>query len=461
MQSGALKKRQRLGSSTNLTRISSSNLSLPSSPPSDDPPLSSALLRPGGFNDFSSSDVLLRLQLHPSLSPPPPIDLYLHSPPLRRSRYFSALLSDRWSKGTFSSGGGDSLLLNLNVPAFDAHVSVLRLLYSPDFSGAIASPSDALSLLSVALELLFDDLIGACVRYLEAVPWTEEEERAVLSAVPFLSPDESAVLLARLTPDGADDAAEEMLQGLVHAAIGGTEPKVATVKAFVARVLRDFSPRDTVRRVLVRVFVSSLAKVKELLEAYWRPDVRGDRDELEAKQRLNLHSAVAKGRHLLWVVERMVELGVAEEAVEEWSEQGAFAGDLEKGFRDDAFRNIAPGLPTIMMRCTCRLANAVTAGEVLAARQVRLKLVKDWLPVLKVCRDNVSPIPSGQKLLYQELEETFLRIISTLPMSDAQKLLQECLTFSTRNVEDCPHLVLAFNTWFRRANGSTNNVDSA
>ncbi|KAI3969872.1 hypothetical protein MKX01_038340, partial [Papaver californicum] len=23
--------------------------------------------------------------------------------------------------------------------------------------------------------------------------------------------------------------------------------------------------------------------------------------------------------------------------------------------------------------------------------------------------------------------------------------------FSTRNVEDCPHLVSAFNTWFRRA----------
>jgi hypothetical protein len=44
-----------------------------------------------------------------------------------------------------------------------------------------------------------------------------------------------------------------------------------------------------------------------------------------------------------------------------------------------------------------------------------------------------------------------LRIISTLPMSDAQELLPHCLSFSTRNVEDCPHLVTAFNTWFRRA----------
>lgn len=82
--------------------------------------------------------------------------------------------------------------------------------------------------------------------------------------------------------------------------------------------------------------------------------------------------------------------------------------------------------------------------------QVRRKLVKDWLPVLIVCKDNVSPMSPSNKSLYLELEETFLRIISTLPMSDAQELLQQCLSFSTRNVEDCPHLFAAFDTWFRR-----------
>ena len=76
--------------------------------------------------------------------------------------------------------------------------------------------------------------------------------------------------------------------------------------------------------------------------------------------------------------------------------------------------------------------------------QVRLKLVSVWLPVLIVCREkNVSPIPSGQKQLYQELEETFLRIISSLPMSAAESLLHHCLSFATRNVEDCPHLVIS------------------
>ena len=82
--------------------------------------------------------------------------------------------------------------------------------------------------------------------------------------------------------------------------------------------------------------------------------------------------------------------------------------------------------------------------------QVRRKLVEEWLPVLVVCKDTVSPM-SPYKALYVELEEIFLSIISTLPMSDSQELLPQCLNFSTRNVEDCPHLVSAFNTWFRRA----------
>lgn len=81
--------------------------------------------------------------------------------------------------------------------------------------------------------------------------------------------------------------------------------------------------------------------------------------------------------------------------------------------------------------------------------QVRKKLVKHWLPVLLVSKDH-SPLLASNKNLCMELEETFLRIISTLPLSDAQELLQQCLSF-TRNVDDCPHLFKAFNTWFRRA----------
>ncbi|GLT86231.1 hypothetical protein SLE2022_043850 [Rubroshorea leprosula] len=422
------------------------------------------------FNDPSTADVILRLFVDSSPfdssteSDPndhSDVQIYLHSHVLTRSKYFAARLSDRWqhqrnNNGNVSPDFGSNHLIHLNLAVPDhpnsisIHLTVIQLLYSGDYATVIDSASTALEILPVALELLFEDCVKSCVRFLEAVPWTDEVEKRVLGLVPFLREEESKELLARVSP-AKDDSCEEMLDGLIFAAIHN-HPNMAFVKAFVAKLLRDFSSRESARCVLERAFETSLRTVKESLEEYSSPDfTRGDHNETEAIQRLNLHNAMTNGKHLLWLVERMIELRVADSAVKEWSEQAAFTADLQRAFQDDAWRNIVPGLPAVVLRCTCKLADAVSTGTILAARQVRKKLVKDWLPVLNVCKNKVSPMLPSHKSLYVELEQTFLRIISTLPISDAQELLQQCLCFSTRNVEDCPHLITAFNTWFRRA----------
>lgn len=349
-----------------------------------------------------------------------------------------------------------NLSVSANTGSIHTHLTVLQLLYTDDFFATVVSPSVAISILPVALKLLFEDLVKECVRFLEAVPWTGEEEEEILNLVPFLSADESKELLARVSTSKIDSY-ERMLHNLLLSA-KQNHPNVAPVKAFVARLLREFSSRESARRVLEKAFLTSLKVVKESLEEYSSPDFRGDHNETEAIQRLNLHTALTNGKHLLWLIERMIELRVAEMAVKEWSEQASLSADLQRAFRDDAWRNIVPGLPNVVLKCTSKLASAVAAGTILVARQVRMKFVKDWLPVLIVCKDNTYPVlPSHRHVLhssktqYLELEETFLKIISTLPMDDAQELLQQCLSFSTRDSEDCPHLITAFNTWFRRA----------
>lgn len=337
---------------------------------------------------------------------------------------------------------------SLGTRSIEDHCVVLQLLYTNDFTGVIDSVSAALSILPDALELLFEDCVKSCVRFLEAVPWSEEEEKRVLNFLPLLSEEESRELLARVLPS-SNDSCEEMLHGLIVSAINN-HPNMASAKAFVAKLLRE-SSKEAARNVLNRAFETSFKTVKESLEEYSSPDFRGNHNETEAIQRLNLHSAMTNGRHLLWLVERMIELRVAEKAVKDWINQPLFTLDLLRAFRDDVWKNIVPGLPGVVLRCASRLATAVSTGNILVDKEGRMQLVKDWLPVLAVCKDNSSPFHSSHKSLYVELEETFLRIISTLPMSDAQELLQKCLSFSTRNVEDCPHLVTAFTIWFRRA----------
>jgi hypothetical protein len=438
------------------------------------PPIPSTVSVSGGFNDYDTADVILRLYLEreplfesdksesESVSAVDSVDkadvqIYLHSDVLKRSKYFAALLSDRWQRETGDSGESRKFRrFNLGIQAatglISNHVTVLQLLYTNDYSSVVDCASTALMLLPVALELLFEDCVRACVRFLEAVPWTEEEEKIVLSLIPSLSDDESRDLLARVSPP-KDESSEEMLQGLIHSAIHSHHPNMAFAKAFVAKLLRDFSSRESARRVLDSAFQTSMKVVKESLEEYSSPDFRGSHNETEAIQRLNLHTAMTNGRYLLWLIERMIELRVADSAVKEWSDQASFTADLQRALRDDAWRNMVPGLPAVVMRCTLKLATAVSTGSIVAPKQVRMTLVKNWLPVLIVCKDNVSsPMVPGHKTVHLELEETFLRIISTLPMSDSQDLLKQCLNFSTRNVEDCPHLFTAFNAWFRRAN---------
>ena len=392
-----LKKRQRAGSSN---RLSSAGLVPdPTGCTGEDANTTISTPVPGGFNDIATADVILSLQLDPE-APPPPfflesesltssplpdpphfLDLSLHSSALRHSRYFAALLSDRWAHSERES---KPLQLCLKVPLspasrhrpFDAHVSVLKLLYTKDFSSHVFTVTGALEILHVALELLFDDCVSACVRFLEAVPWTEDEERIILNVIQFLPQPESTDLLSRVLPSKeGGNSSEEMLHDLVLSAIQ-SHPSMASVKAFVARLLREFPGRDSVRRVLDKAFATNLENFKGLLADYASPDFRtaSDNDETEAIQRLNLHAALVSTRKLLWLIERMIELRVAENAVKEWSEQTALAVDLQKAFKDDAWRNIAPGLPAYVMRCTSRLANAISAGSILATREVQLMI---------------------------------------------------------------------------------------
>ncbi|CAM6125307.1 unnamed protein product [Calypogeia fissa] len=441
------------------------------------------------FDDVATADVLLNFTRSPNPTEGPLLEsqvvedterkLHLHSGVLVQSRYFKALLSERWReskqpmakeetrgksqennhKNRNKSNNKDQqqeqeqlVQIHMSIPEnreVSSYLTTLCLLYSGDFSGVIVDVQSALAILQIATELLFDECIAACIAFLEAVPWTRDEEKLILQVVSDLQLEEASTLLARLSPV-EENAVEDMLNGLVHAAMHSPRNISVPVKTFVARMLGDHGSRDTVRVVLEKAFASTLKTVKDSVEEYSNPNVRGRYDEIEALQRQNLHTAVVNGRSLLWLVERMIELRVAKTAVMEWSEQGSFTANLKRAFSDDTWRNIAPGLPALVLRCTCRLASAVAAGTIVASSQVRLKLVNDWLPVLIVSRENAISATQN-KPVHQELEDVFLRIILTLPMADAQKLLQQCLSFATRTVEDCPHLVSAFNTWFRRA----------
>ena len=118
-----------------------------------------------------------------------------------------------------------------------------------------------------------------------------------------------------------------MLYGLIftatHCHSNGT-----TFKAFVAKLLRDYSSQRYCLSCLGQCFTTSLRTVKDSLKEYSSPNLRGDHDEIKAMQRMNLYTACVNARHLLWPIGRMIELKIADSTVKEWSDQTTFTTNL-------------------------------------------------------------------------------------------------------------------------------------
>lgn len=172
------------------------------------------------FDDPSTADVILHLKQEESSlleqdnivdecsSASKPHVVNVHAQVLTQCRYFDALLSDRWQDRAQTSTQEESetskpIHINLCVVPGRQHSSyraTLKLLYTQDFTGTIFNVESALSILPVAAELLYDHCISFCLRFLEAVSWTREEERQILQLVSCLQLEESSSLLARLSP---------------------------------------------------------------------------------------------------------------------------------------------------------------------------------------------------------------------------------------------------------------------
>lgn len=256
------KKRQRIGSSSRLSTFSDQKLDniIENESGFDYQQAKHCKAnKTGGFNDVATADVVLFLHRistsfdkdsEESVEVDHPFVIHLHANVLKESRYFAALLSDRW-QASVDKKSEKPLPISLSMPvsrSIESYSTILRLFYSKDFAGVISDVSDALALLPIASELLYDECISYCIRFLEAVPWTEEEEREVIKLVPYLKQEEAAELLARISPVKGN-VLEDMLNGLIFTATH-CHSNGATVKAFVAKLLRDYSSRDAVRLVL-------------------------------------------------------------------------------------------------------------------------------------------------------------------------------------------------------------------
>ncbi|KAH7437718.1 hypothetical protein KP509_05G085600 [Ceratopteris richardii] len=186
-----------------------------------------------------------------------------------------------------------------------------------------------------------------------------------MDIVPPLQLQGPEELLSRIKPKRVT-AVKDMLSELVQAAIH-FHPNGANVKTFVANLLKNHASRSVVKLVLDDAFTKSLSTSKDSAEEYVRPNINGQQFQIEDLQKATLHTTLVTSKRLLWLLETMIDLGVADDAVTEWSEQADLSANLLRIFNDDVWLTC---LQVLLLGCTFNLASEVAAGFITASYQV-------------------------------------------------------------------------------------------
>lgn len=221
--------------------------------------------------DKETADVILRLVPLEGLEQPP---LYVHSQVLRKSEFFDARLSERWSFG----GGIQPIELTLNsCKNVENYVKCIQLMYSSK-QLKFNSIQEALSILEIASELLFADCVNSCMQYLEAIPWTAESESEIRSSIMSLQLQLSPDLAVRLSTHGCTpdfkpvNTMGEILRELLSLVSNGAPAKARDI---AKRVLRandhlSISPAfaDVNKLALFQELQSNLELVKSQLRKF-------------------------------------------------------------------------------------------------------------------------------------------------------------------------------------------------
>ncbi|RWR81800.1 BTB/POZ domain-containing protein [Cinnamomum micranthum f. kanehirae] len=301
-----------------------------------------------------------------------------------------------------------------------------------------------LSLLRISAALMFDAGIMACLEFLEAVPWSEDEEEKVIAVLGQLELYDTGVdVLQRVSVEPsissrADGIFLQLLMGVLQAK---DEKARREMKTLISGLLKedlthdgnnnklDVS-RDTLYHICHKCLSSLLLCLSEAVSV----------DESRCDRGVLMGQIAREADNLHWVVDILIEKKMGDDFVTIWADQTELASLHSK-------------LPSMyryeISRITAQLCIAVGRGQILVPKDARFSLLRTWLEPLyedfgwmrRACKS------IDKKLVEDGLTQTIL----TLPLAQQQAILLNWFDRFLNKGDDCPNIQRAFEVWWRRA----------
>ncbi|KAF8011956.1 hypothetical protein BT93_I0166 [Corymbia citriodora subsp. variegata] len=318
----------------------------------------------------------------------------------------------------------------------------------------------SIDILEVSVGIAFKRGISSCLKYLEAVPWTEEEEEKLRSLFTRVNFDNVTTkdILSRLYMFDSEDSQQNLAKQLVSSIT-----KCA-----------DANARNELKSLVKGLFSKSSVYVKE------HPDLNKEDlygvcqaclDSLvclfeEASGFAATHEKLSKDEtsrplierisrqvdNINWLLEILLDHQMAEEFVEIWTDQSLLLKMHEI---------TSPMVRYELSRVSANLLIAMGTRRLHCHSEVRAGLFQAWFGPMLLDFGWLQRCRKGLEI--KLLEEAMGQTLLTLPLKQQYALFMEWFRCFSKHGSECPNLSKAFQSWWRRSflrGSETNAIES-
>ncbi|KAK2996850.1 hypothetical protein RJ639_025656, partial [Escallonia herrerae] len=295
--------------------------------------------------------------------------------------------------------------------------------------------------------ILFTKGVLSCLNYLEAVPWSEEEEeklRSLFIKVKF-DDDTARDILARIYSQNSPDSQQRLARELVWSITTSIDANARNeLKSLVKSLLckssvyeKDYP--DLNKEDIYVVCQSCLDALVSLFEEAICSDTSGKLAKKETGKSL-IERISKQVDNINWLLEILIDRQMAEEFVEMWADQ-------EELLR--VHETTSPMVRYELSRVSAMLFTAIGTRKLHCRSQARLKVIQAWFGPMLLDFGWLQRCRKGLDM--RALEEAMGHALLTLPLQQQYKLFMEWFHVFSKYSTECPNLSKAFQIWWRRS----------
>ncbi|XP_042492175.1 BTB/POZ domain-containing protein At2g13690-like [Macadamia integrifolia] len=365
------------------------------------------------------------------------------------SSLFAELVSD-FRKG--SGGNSATSLCRIEVPDV-ANLGIfqqaIELMFEEDITRRLIKigVSRSIDILEVSAGFMFTRGVFSCLKYLEAVPWTEAEEEKLKKLFTRVTFDDVTArdVLARLYSPHVNNSQQHLAMQLVWSITSGADANARTnLKSLVKGLLSkssvyDKEPASLNKQDIYVVCQSCLGSLIGLFEEACDSLTEEKLTEKEMSRPL-IERLSRQVDNINWLLEILLDRQMAEDFVSTWADQVQLVRMHEKS---------SPMVRYEISRISACIFTALGSGKLHCRSEARCRVLQLWFGPMLVDFGWLQRCKKG--LDVKELEEAMGHALLTLPLKQQHNLFMEWLHHFSSHGAECPNLRKAFQIWWHRS----------